>query len=88
MRIIPFRGGGTLRVNADAGGGELVAELLDAETMEPIPGLSAAECEAIRGDHISVPIVWIGSRQPPGEGTVRARFVLRNAELYAFWLEP
>ena len=79
--------GGRLHVNVDAAGGELVAELLDAESMEPLPRLSAAECQTIRGDHVSEPVVWGGRSQPPDDKAVRARFVVRNAELYAFWLE-
>jgi hypothetical protein len=84
----PFElGGGALRVNVDAGAGELVAELLDAETMEPLPGLSVAECETVRGDHLSAQVSWRGNSIPVSDRPVRARFLLRGAELYAFWLE-
>ena len=83
----PFATGGHgMRVNADVRG-ELRAELLDAGTMEPIAGFSSAECNVVSGDQLSAQVSW-GSRTTPADGaTVRARFMLRDADLYAFWLE-
>ena len=83
----PFATGGRgLRVNADVRG-ELRAELLDAGTLEPIAGFSQADCDAVSGDRVSAAVSW-GSRTTPADGAiVRARFTLRDAGLYAFWLE-
>ena len=84
----PFAlGDKTLHVNVDAANGELRAEVLDAETMTPLAGLSAGDCNPVTGDHISAPVTWSDGPGPGGEKAVRARFELRNARLFAFWLE-
>ena len=79
-------GGGDLRVNADAAGGELRAELVDAETMEPLPGLGESECRPLDGDCIDGRLSWGEARLPELDRPVRARFSLRDASLYAFWI--
>jgi hypothetical protein len=78
--------GGELHVNADATGGELRAELLDAETFAPLPGLSESECLPLDGDHINGRLSWGEGRLPAVDRPVRARFRLRDASLYAFWV--
>jgi len=75
--------GRTLHVNVDAPGA-LRAELLDADAMTPLSGHSAAECNPVSGDHLSAPVTWSGG--PHGEQKVRARFTLRDARLFAFWI--
>ena len=45
-------------VNGDASGVEIRAAILDAETMEPLPGLSASECVPLVGDHLRGRLVW------------------------------
>ena len=79
--------GGDLYVNAEAQEGGVCAELLDAGTMSPLPGFSAAECEPVRGDHLHGRLTWKDSPRFESEQVVRVRFVLRQAKLYAFWLE-
>ncbi len=79
--------GGDLYVNAEAQEGDVCAELLDAGTMSPLPGFSAAECEPLRGDHLRGRLTWKDRPRFASEQTVRVRFVLRQAKLYAFWLE-
>ena len=76
-----------LYVNAEADSGELRAEILDAETMDPLPGFSASQCASIRGDHLSGRIAWEGESAPVRDRPVRIRFVMRRAKLYSFWLD-
>jgi hypothetical protein len=79
--------GADLYVNADVPHGELRAEILDAETMHPLPGLSESECLPLNGDHLRGKLVWKDSPRLVSEKAVRVRFILRQAKLYAFWLE-
>ena len=76
--------GQRLYVNAQAVGG-VRAAVLDAETMEPLPGFTASECEPLTGDQLAGGLAW-----PQGpidaDRPVRMRFELANAKLYAFWL--
>ena len=84
----PFRlEGGDVCVNVDAGGGELRAELLDAETLEPLAGLSSDDCEPVRGDHLRARVTWKGGADLGDERAVRLRLIADHARLYAFWLE-
>lgn len=84
----PFEVGGEgLTVNVDASQGQLRAELLDAETMAPLPGFSADESEALPGDHLAGRLAWRGGQALAAERPVRVRFRLQRAQLYAFWLE-
>ena len=78
--------GGDLRVNANASGGELRAALVDAETMAPLPGLGESECRPLDGDHIDGRLSWGEGRLLARDRPVRARFSLRDASLYAFWV--
>ena len=81
--------GSKLWVNADAAGGELRAEVLDVEGNLLRSGLSLRESDAVAGDGIRLPLRWSGSEdlsELSGQ-TVRLRFQLRNADLFAFWTE-
>ena len=83
----PFAANGMrLHVNADIRG-ELRAALLDADTMEPLDGFSADECDAVSGDRVSAAVTWGGRTAPADRSAVRASFTLRDADLYAFWVE-
>jgi len=79
-----------LWVNADAAGGEVRAEVLDASTMAPLPGLSLNDCAPITEDTIRGRVAWREEcpidRAAQGR-PVRIRFRLRRASLYSFWLE-
>lgn len=83
----PFRlEGQTLQVNVDAAAGTLKVELLGAKG-EPIPGFSGDAAKTYRGyDHLRLEPKW--KNQPnlsPLKGeTVRLRFTMENAKLYAF----
>lgn len=83
---------GTLHVNVDASGGELVVVACDAAGA-PLAGFSASR--PIRGDRTAAAVEWSSSASETGEGvpaslagqTVRLRFMLREARLFSYWWE-
>ncbi len=80
--------GSALWVNADADEGELRTEVLDAEC-KPVKGMTREDCLAVSADGVRLPIRWkrrVGCDSLRGQ-TIRLRFYLRNARLYAFWSE-
>jgi len=80
---------GSLCVNADVrSGGEVVVEVVDAGSLNPVPGWSAGDCQPLRGDRLAGEIRWRGSGSKPSSGNtpVRLRFHLCRASLYSFWL--
>ena len=84
--------GGQIRVNVDAGAGELRYELLE-DTGHPIPGYTAADCDPIREDSLDCALSWNGKAGWPGVGDDRiARFPQLNlAEFYVklrFFVSP
>ena len=79
--------GGDLYINTAATHGQVRAEVLDAVTMEPVPGLTRDRCNGITGDHIKIPVTWEGASIPQSNGLVRIRFEMKNAGLYSFWTE-
>jgi hypothetical protein len=81
--------GSELWVNADADGGELRAEVLDAEGNILRAGLSLQDADPVVRDGIRLPVRWSGTedlRELRGQ-TVRLRFRLQNADIFAFWTE-
>ncbi len=85
----PFRWTqGSLCVNAAVvAGGEIAVEVVDAGSLRPLPGRSAGECVALRGDRLAGEIRWgEGSHAAFGARPIRLRFHLRRASLYSFWL--
>jgi hypothetical protein len=52
-------GSGLLRLNADARGGEIRAELLDSAG-KPVRGFTLADSEVITGDQMGAPLRWKG----------------------------
>jgi len=74
----------TLEVNS-AVRGELRVEIEDRDG-QPVPGFEARACDPIRGDGLRMPVRWRGAhdlsrlRGRP----VRLRFILKDADLYAF----
>jgi hypothetical protein len=59
---------------------------MDAEGKEALPRFSLTDCVQMKGDHLDQEVKWNGSglTLPTGR-SVRFRFGLRNASLYAFW---
>ena len=83
----PFKAnGGTVHINAVAPSGQVKAEVIDAKTMEPLPGLGLAESSGFTGDDLRAPLVWNGASFAGG-GQVRLRFSLKDASLYSFWVD-
>jgi len=76
---------GMVFVNADAGGGSIVAEIVD-EMGKPLPPFTFANCQAVDADSVRQPLTWKGATALP-RSPVRLRFRLTNAQLYAFWIE-
>ena len=79
--------GGQLFVNAVANAGTLRAELLDAESGQPLPGFSLSEAAALQGDHLASRLGWQARTALPQDRAVRVRFHLDQAQLYAFWVD-
>ncbi|MFI5178922.1 MAG: glycosyl hydrolase family 32 [Vicinamibacterales bacterium] len=89
--------GAYLFVNVDIDGGELRAEVLDADggVIEPF---SAARCVPIRQDTTRGRVTWstgptgstgsAGSLADLAGETVRFRFYLGRGRLYSFWVSP
>ena len=78
-------GRGKLFVNADADGGEITAEIVDAAG-KPIAPFAVTNCQPVTDDSVRQRMTWQGARALP-KGTVRLRFRLKSAKLYAFWVE-
>jgi hypothetical protein len=76
--------GHELVVNCDASNGSLAVEVLGADGSVQ-EGFRKEDCQRIQGDEISVPVQWgargIGSLD---QETIRLRFHVDNARLYAF----
>ena len=77
--------GDRLEVNCDgSAGGWLQVEVLGEEG-RPLPGLSLAEADTVRGNSLHKAVTWGGGDLAPHAGTpVRLRFVMRGMKLYAF----
>ena len=79
--------GNQLHLNVDSWRGRVTAELLDADDGGTLPGFSMEESIPVAIDRIDQPLGWKSASdlsQLMGR-TVRIRFSLRQAELYAFW---
>ena len=71
MVTTPFVLDGGLFVNVNAAGGEMRAELVDAEDMRPLPGFSLADCDPVNGDHLGRELTWGGRPASPRQRPVR-----------------
>ncbi|MHC4250120.1 MAG: hypothetical protein ACYS9X_13410 [Planctomycetota bacterium] len=86
-RPVTFKGR-HLFVNVDCPGGELAAEVLDADgnVIEPF---TLRNCSGVSTDKTLAPLTWRGGDLSTLAGRpVRFRFHLRNGSLYAFWVSP
>ena len=87
-RPVTFKGT-HLFVNTNCPGGSLRVELLD-ESGEPVSPFTLANSIPVSADETLVPIAWKDTADLSrlvGQ-TVRFRFVLKNGELYSFWVSP
>ena len=80
--------GNQLFINANAKGGRLAVEVLDAKR-EPIHGFGAKDARIIHSDSVRTKCGWQKRKDLASLAgkTVRLRFVLSRASLYAFWCE-
>lgn len=82
--------GGALTLNAStSGAGSIQVEIQD-DAGQPIPGYALADCPEIFGDSLSLAVRWQGGGdvRPLAGRAVRLRFVLKDADLYAFQFVP
>lgn len=83
--------GGSLALNVETSAfGSVQVELQDAAG-KPLPGFDLAACPPIFGDHLRHIVRWTGrgaDLRPFAGMPVRLRFVLRDADLYAFQFVP
>jgi hypothetical protein len=87
-RPVRFRGRHCF-VNADAAQGELRVEILDREGKGIAP-FTRANCTLIRADRTAQQVQWRGAADLAAVAgqTVKFRFHLARAKLYAFWVSP
>jgi len=88
-RPIVFEGG-NLSLNAStSGAGSIRVEVQDAAG-QPLPGYTLADCPEILGDDLALVARWRngGDLRPLAGKPVRLRFVLQDADLYAFQFVP
>jgi len=82
--------GGNLTLNAStSGAGSIQVEIQDTAG-HPIPGYALADCSEVFGDELARVVRWRagGDVRPLSGKTVRLRFVLKDADLYAFQFVP
>ena len=81
--------GKRLFVNADADGGELSVEVLDADGGVIAP-FSRENCSPASADSTIQPVKWRGAEDLSAVAgkPVRLRFHLKSARLFAFWVSP
>ena len=75
--------GNRLEINADAAGGKIAVEVLDAEGNVQ-PGFSSDACDEIADDSLAHQVRWKGKGLSEVRRPFRLRFLIRNAKLYAF----
>jgi len=77
--------GDTLEVNANAKGGSIVVEALDADG-KMIEGFSKADCQAITTDSVRHVLKWKGKKDCHliQARPIRLRFHMKKAKLYSF----
>ena len=77
-------------INAKTGAeGCVAAELLDSDG-KVLPGFSRDDCARFRGDSIRHVLKWKAGHFEPsqGDGGKKIRFILRNADLFSYFVVP
>lgn len=83
----PLKLGATaLAVNADAGSGEIRAQIL--RRGRPLPGFDLQSCQPLKLDRTRHLFRFEGGKIPKISEPVRIEFALKNASIYSFWSEP
>jgi hypothetical protein len=87
-RRVTFQGS-HLFVNAAADKGEIRAEVLGSDG-KPIAPFTEQNCVTITADKTLAAVQWTGAEDLSAlrGQTVRFRFVVKGAQLYAFWVSP
>ncbi len=83
--------GGNLTINAETSGAGGIQVELQGPDGRPLEGYALAECPPILGDSVRHVVRWEGpggDLRPLAGRPVRLRFVLRDADLYAFQFVP
>lgn len=75
--------GDAITLNADATGGEVLVQVLDAAG-KPVRGFTRKDCRRITGDSLSAAVQWKKPLRELQGRPVRLEFFLRNARLFAF----
>ena len=84
VETVPLEASGSgLEINADAAGGEIAVEVLDAEGNVQ-PGFSSEACDAIDDDGLAHQVRWEGKDLSGILRPFRLRFWMSRAKLYAF----
>ena len=84
VETVPLQAlGSGLEINADAKGGGIAVQVLDAEGNVQ-PGYSSEACDAIDDDNLAHQVRWEGRDLSGIRRPFRLRFLMRNAKLYAF----
>ena len=80
--------GKTLHVNLEAPDGELRVEVLDAEGKKTLSGYSLKDSVPAKGEGLDKELKWRtqSNLSALAGRSVRLRFALRKASLYAFWV--
>ncbi len=78
-----------LFVNVDAPQGTLQAEILNQENT-PLPGFTLSDCLPTQTDSTIHRIQWQNNKslEKLAGKTLKIRFTLKKAKLYAFWISP
>jgi len=76
-----------LEINADATSGSVCMEILttDGQVQE---GFSADACQTMKGDSVRHTVKWAEKTLAQARQPLRLRFLIENANLYAFRLKP
>jgi hypothetical protein len=77
--------GQSLQLNFRTATGGRVRVELQSEDGRPLPGLSLAECEELRGDEIAKVVTWNSGKTPASAAgqPVRLKFQLQDADVYS-----
>jgi hypothetical protein len=88
-RLLKFQGKELVMNFSTSAVGSITVEIQD-EAGKPIPGFSLADCQPIWGDEIERIVGWKGGHDlnKLSGRSVRLRFVMKDADLYAIRFRP